>query len=901
MKQATLSKFFGVKDSKDKTNGHDDRKREPDNAALKPAKRESGFVKEDKAATVVEPPTAQDARECKDAMEIDERQNEIDEGTVQKKSISSSLRKRRCLVLDSEDESENAQEEQTKRVAKADTIVPPAKKLKPSSKRDEEEGEGEGREEEEKKKKDEKDKPKAKRQDKKVATKKANGNDFNTGSKRIGNMAADKDNEAEKQEEETEKPEEDTGKEATKKEPTLKEEREKDEENKEAEEEESEEMEEKEKKEVAAKLAMKVDWKPGSDGSMSWKKGEKVPYAALCKTFEPIEAITKRIEILELTTNLFRTVIELTPESLLETLYLCINRLCPDYEGLELGIGESLLIKAIAESTGRSLVQIKADYRDSGDLGTVAKNSRSSQKTLFTAKPLTVPQVFSTLKEIAQITGTSSQTKKVSKIKGLLVACRENEAKYLIRSLEGKLRIGLAEKTVLGALGHAVVLSRPETKQLKKAQIEEELAKAVEVVKSVYNELPCYDLIVPALLKNPIDKLKEICKMTPGIPLKPMLAHPTKQLSEILDRFEGHTFTCEYKYDGERAQIHLLEDGRMMIYSRNSENMSNKYPDIMEKIGTWIKPSTTSFVIDCEAVAWDREKRNILPFQVLSTRKRKDVKEEDITVQVCIFAFDCLYLNGEPLLQKPFATRRQLLHESFQEIEGQFGFARYQDTSNIEDIQTFLETSIQENCEGLMVKMYDGNESSYEPSKRSRNWLKVKKDYLKGIGDSLDLVVVGAFYGRGKRTSVYGAYLLACYDPDREEYQTITKIGTGFSEQALQQHYDFFKDHVIDRPKRYYSFGDGTKPDVWLEPMQVWEVLAADLSISPKYQAAVGHVDPSKGISLRFPRFIRIRDDKKPEEATSSEQVAEFYQRQVNSKEKNSGNVDEGVDNDFDY
>ncbi|RUP27163.1 ATP-dependent DNA ligase, partial [Jimgerdemannia flammicorona] len=638
-----------------------------------------------------------------------------------------------------------------------------------------------------------------------------------------------------------------------------------------------------------------------------------VPYAALCKTFERVEAITKRIEILELTTNLFRTVIELTPDSLLETLYLCINRLCPDYEGLELGIGESLLLKAIAESTGRSMAQIKTDYKDSGDLGTVAKNSRSAQKTLFAAKPLTVPQVFSTLKEIAQITGTSSQAKKMGKIKGLLVACRENEAKYLIRSLEGKLRVGLAEKTVLSALAHAVVLTRPETKTMKKAQVEEELAKAVGIVKSVsywlffpaiefneqpHSELPCYNLIVPALLKDSIDKLKEVCKMTPGIPLKPMLAHPTKQLSEILDRFEGHTFTCEYKYDGERAQIHRLEDGRMTVYSRNSENMSNKYPDIMEKLGSWVKTGTTSFVIDCEAVAWDHEKKSILPFQVLSTRKRKDVKEEEITVQVCVFAFDCLYLNGESLLHKPFAMRRQLLHDSFQEIEGQFAFARFQDTSNIEDIQTFLETSIQENCEGLMVKMYDGDESSYEPSKRSRNWLKVKKDYLKGIGDSLDLVVIGAFYGRGKRTSVYGAYLLACYNPDREEYQTITKIGTGFSEQALQQHYGFFKDHVIDCPKRYYVFGEGTKPDVWLEPVQVWEVLAADLSISPKYQAAVGHVDSAKGISLRFPRFIRIRDDKKPEEATSSEQVAEFYQRQANNEQSNGNG---GVDDEFDY
>jgi DNA ligase-1 len=165
------------------------------------------------------------------------------------------------------------------------------------------------------------------------------------------------------------------------------------------------------------------------------------------------------------------------------------------------------------------------------------------------------------------------------------------------------------------------------------------------------------------------------------------------------------------------------------------------------------------------------------------------------------------------------------------------------DSNVIDDIQTFLDTSIQGNCEGLMVKTFDGEEASYEPSRRSRNWLKVKKDYLTGIGDSLDLVVIGAFHGRGKRTGVYGAFLLACYDQEKQEFQSICKIGTGFSEEALQTHHDFLKEHVIGRPRRDYLIGpNAEKPDVWFSPVQVWEVLAADLSISPAYMAAVGEV-----------------------------------------------------------
>ncbi|OZJ05348.1 hypothetical protein BZG36_01579 [Bifiguratus adelaidae] len=658
-----------------------------------------------------------------------------------------------------------------------------------------------------------------------------------------------------------------------------------------------EEQEEMAEKAVASKLAKLVDQKPMVVDKLQDKK---IPYATLCKTFALIESTTKRLEILEHITNLFRSVVEATDgdaKTLLQILYLCINKLCPDYEGLELGIGESLLMKAITESTGRTLAQIRKEYHESGDLGTVAKNSRSAQKTLFASKPLSAQQVYSTLKEIAQITGGSSQAKKVGKIKGLLVACREDEAKYLIRQLEGKLRIGLAEKTVLAALAQSVTIFKSRDKKAK--SLEQQLASAVDVVKAVYSEIPSYDLIVPALFEYPVEKLAEVCKMTPGIPIKPMLAHPTKSLTEVLDRFEGHTFSCEFKYDGERAQIHRLADGKTFIYSRNSENMSQRYPDIIDKLPK--ANSKTSFVLDCEAVAWDKVKQCLLPFQVLSTRKRKDVKEEEITVQVCVYAFDCLFYDGKPLLKEPFATRRSILHQYFNEVQGEFSFARNIDTTQIDDIQHFLDTSIEENCEGLMVKMLDGEESTYEPSKRSRNWLKVKKDYLTGIGDSLDLVVIGAFHGRGKRTAVYGAYLLACYDPDREEYQTITKIGTGFSDEALSTHYTFFKDHVIDGPKRYYAVGDnGIKPDVWFEPVQVWEVLAADLSISPRYQAAVGIVDGSKGISLRFPRFIRVRDDKKPEHATSSEQVAEFYNRQMSFKAKDGG-AGGDADDDFEY
>lgn len=421
------------------------------------------------------------------------------------------------------------------------------------------------------------------------------------------------------------------------------------------------------------------------------------------------------------------------------------------------------------------------------------------------------------------------------------------------------------------------------------------------------------------MLKHGLSNLADSCKLQPGVPLKPMLAKPTKSITEVLDRFEGKDFTCEYKYDGERAQIHFVshdsatdyataapsagktERGISNIFSRNSEDLSKKYPDILAKLPTWVKEGTKSFVLDCETVAWDMVEKKVLPFQQLMTRKRKDVKVEDVKVKVCVFAFDLLFLNGEALVNKTFRERRELLRSAFNEVEGEFAFAKFGNTNELNEIQDLLEESVKASCEGLMVKMLDGPESSYEPSKRSQNWLKVKKDYLSGVGDSLDLVVLGAYFGKGKRTSVYGAFLLACYNPSTEKFETVCNIGTGFSEAILEEFHNQLKEHVIERPKPFYAHSAGNKdqPDVWFEPKFVWEVKTADLTLSPRYKAAADALSSAggKGVSLRFPRFIQRREDKKSEEATSSRQIAEMYQKQE-SVGKNKG---PSVDDDFEY
>ncbi|MCJ1358860.1 MAG: hypothetical protein MMC33_008860 [Icmadophila ericetorum] len=697
-----------------------------------------------------------------------------------------------------------------------------------------------------------------------------------------------------------------------------------------------------EKPEVAAKAREKVQStlksQGGKDPYPDWKPGEPVPYAALCTTFSLIEMTTKRLIISAHCSLFLRQILRLTPQDLLPTVQLMINKLAADYAGIELGIGESLIMKAIGESTGRSLAVIKADQNEIGDLGLVAAKSRSNQPTMFKPKALTVRGVLNGLMGIATVQGDGSQGRKIAGIKKLLSAADANlagkgskgvdiakdkggasEAKFIVRFLEGKLRLGLAEKTVLVALAHAMVIHETEKKG-DKVPSSEQLAKGESILKTVYSELPSYEVIIPAMLEHGLFNLRENCKLQPGVPLKPMLAKPTKSITEVLDRFEGKNFTCEYKYDGERAQIHYVASdsphqfasslattkkgasGLSAIFSRNSEDLSKKYPDVLAKLDAWIKPETKSFVLDCETVAWDMVEKKLLPFQQLMTRKRKDVKVEDVKVKVCVFAFDMLFYNGEAIVQKSLRERRELMRQAFSEVEGEFAFAQYGNTSDLEEIQTLLEESVKASCEGLMIKMLDTEESGYEPSKRSRNWLKVKKDYLSGVGDSLDLVVLGAYFGKGKRTSVYGAFLLGCYNSNAQTYETVCNIGTGFSEAILEELHSELSQHTISVPKPFYTHSSVPKdqPDVWFEPRFIWEVKTADLTLSPRYKAGAKTLGDSngKGISLRFPRFIKKREDKKVDEATGARQVVEMYQAQE-SVAGAKGTT--GVDDDFEY
>lgn len=395
------------------------------------------------------------------------------------------------------------------------------------------------------------------------------------------------------------------------------------------------------------------------------------------------------------------------------------------------------------------------------------------------------------------------------------------------------------------------------------------------------SQLPSYEMVIGALIEHGIEELHKHCVLTPGIPIKVMLAKPTKGIAEILKRFAGIRFTLEYKYDGERAQIHFLENGTIKIFSRNAEDNTTKFPELLATVMKFKKPSVKSFIIDSEVVAFDRTNNTILPFATLITRKRKNVRAEDVSVTVCIYAFDCLFLNGEPIIAKTFGERRAAMYDAFEPVHGEFCFAHHKDCYEPEEIAEYLNTATTVGkCEGLMVKTLDVD-ATYEPSRRSHNWLKCKKDYLEGVGDTLDLVVMGAFHGTGKRTGSYGSYLVGVYNDEEDAYQSCCKVATGFSDDDLKSLFAELQPHIVKNGKKPSDYEAGYECEVWFEPKKVWELKCADMTISPTHQAGSGLVHEVKGIALRFPRFLNRRDDKPPSDATTATQIAEMYSNQA--------------------
>lgn len=628
-----------------------------------------------------------------------------------------------------------------------------------------------------------------------------------------------------------------------------------------------------------------------------WSAGESAPYLHLARTFDLVEQESGKLKTTVMLCNMFRSLLALSPEDVLPAIYLCTNRIAPDYENVDLNLGGSTVLAAIEDSFGTQKSKLREMYNSKGDLGDVAQACRQTQSLLTIPRPLLIGQVFTALQQISKEAGSGSSVRKKSVILSLLRSCREKETKFIVRTLVRNMRIGAMMRTVLPALAQAVILNSSAVclQEGVSDNLRMQLQQASIAAMEAYNILPNLNILVPTIMNKGIDLLSTTISISPGVPIKPMLAKITNGVPEVLKRFQGKAFTCEYKYDGQRAQVHMLTDGTIRIFSRNLEDSTSRFPDVIEIILSSVKSTTNNFVLDAEVVAIDRPNGNrIMAFQHLASRERgrngSSIQSQNIKVDVCIFIFDLMFANGKQLVTLPLRERRKCLGELFCNAKpGYLGFANEitveadeaypNSTLTMNKVDEFLAEAISSSCEGIMVKALDDS-SEYAPSKRSDSWLKVKRDYVEGLHETLDLVPIGAWHGNGRKAGWFSPFLLACYDPDSEEYQSVCRVMSGFSDAFYKEMEEFFSgERILNKKPVYYQTLE--EPDLWFSPELVWEIRGADLTVSPVHQAAVGLVHPFRGISIRFPRFIRQRIDKNPEDGSTPTDIADLFSRQT--------------------
>ena len=618
-------------------------------------------------------------------------------------------------------------------------------------------------------------------------------------------------------------------------------------------------------------------------------------------------------------------------------------------------MGGSAISKALKKICGLDNSGLKVLYDKHGDAGDVAFEAKKRQSfTLRKPKPLSIQGVFQSLVKIANSKGTGSQDFKQRIVERLLQDAQgAEESRYLVRTLCQHLRIGAVKTTMLIALSRAFLLSRPpnasfpitlqsDLVKLKKEHLAETHSRGEELLKACFARRPNYNDLVPSLLEIGIsDELLIRCGLALHIPLRPMLGSITRDLGEMLTKLQGRDFSCEYKYDGQRAQVHCDKNGKVSIFSRHLEIMTDKYPDLVSLVPTIRGESVSSFILEGEVVAVDRESGDLKAFQTLTNRARKDVDIGSIRVDVCLFAFDLMYLNEEELLNRPFRERRELLRSLFVEVPNQFTWVKNIDamSADSETVLEFFKSATDIKCEGIMVKVLDNiprsivsqdsegemaNEATtkagkktkskskanekigdkdrgarrkallatYEPDKRLDSWLKVKKDY-NASADTIDLIPVAGWHGQGRKAKWWSPILLAVRNPETGSLEAVTKCISGFTDkfyQANKDKYDESSDNVIDRPS-YIEYNG--HPDVWFEPQEVWEMAFADITKSPTYVAALGLVDDERGLSMRFPRFLKIREDKGIEEASTSDFLAELWRKQE-ARVKSGDGIEDG-------
>jgi DNA ligase-1 len=568
----------------------------------------------------------------------------------------------------------------------------------------------------------------------------------------------------------------------------------------------------------------------------------------LVEYFKRLEATTKRLEMFDILAELFS---EAGREDIDKIIYLTQGQLTPPFYGVETGISEKLLIRAISDASNRPTKEVEKLYRDTGDLGEAALELIKGKESLKVA------QVYKELMDIASTSGKGSVETKMNLLASLLRAVSPHEAKYIARFIIGRLRLGIGDPTVLEALALA--------------EGHRELRVPLE---RAYNLCSDLGLVAKTLKKDGMRAIEKF-HIKVGYPVRMALCERLPSSEDIIKKMGK--VAIEAKYDGFRCQVH--KDGsKVEIFSRNLERTTEMFPEIREAAKK-LKAKTAIF--EGEALAYNEATGELFPFQVTIQRKRKHgVAEMAKEFPLRFFAFDLLLLDGKDLTEKPYTDRRKKL-ETLIKGHGVIEPARMFETDDPEEISKHFEEFVETGLEGVVAKRLDGE---YAAGSRNFNWIKLKRSYRGELQDTIDVCVVGYFRGRGHRARFgVGALLVAVYDPKKDDFKTISKVGSGFTEEQFLTLKEMLDEVSIS--KKHPRVESVVEADVWVTPQYVVTVTADEITRSPMHTA--GRDKKGVGYALRFPRAVGfLRADKAPEDANTVEEIIKMERQQKKVKVK---------------
>jgi len=562
-------------------------------------------------------------------------------------------------------------------------------------------------------------------------------------------------------------------------------------------------------------------------------------YSVLAETYEKLEKVSSKLQKTEILADLFK---KTSTDELPKVVLMIMGRVFPTNSEYELGIANQMMLKAIAKASGFKATEVEQKFKKTGDLGLTAEEyAKGKRQSTLLKKKLSVDYVFKSLRELPFATGHGSQEKKLNIIAELLLSAKPKEARYIVRTAIENLRVGAAEGIIRDAIVSAFLLRSDTNKESKK--------EITETVDYAWNIISDFGEIAKIAKEKGIDGLKKP-KFEIGKPIQVMLAEKAGSMEEVFKEFKA--LFVETKYDGMRAQIHK-KGTEIWIYTRRLENVTKQFPDLVEFCKKGL--TTRECIVEGEVLGISDKTKLPLPFQVLSQRihRKHGIEQMMKEIPIQINLFDVICVDGKLLVDRPFSERRKILEKIIRTIPGKLQAAEQLFTDDIKKAEKFYKSALDAKQEGAMLKVPD---SSYVFGRHVGGWYKIKP-----IMETLDLVIVGATWGEGKRSKWLSSYVLACRDPENGKFLECGMMSTGLTEEEYENMTKVLKPLILSEKGK----------NVEIKPRVVVETGYQEIQKSPNY---------TSGFALRFPRLVRIRQDRGVDDADSIDRVVELFKSQ---------------------